>query len=93
MSFTLLALLFSSTAAYAAHRAIRAPSRSLTGFVTIKDGHESSSTQINTFIKLYIYATWAAVVAYLFLDVGKIWAVVSVVIACAKLSLLPPLFP
>lgn len=77
MSFTLLALIFSSTAAYAARRAIRAPSRSLTGFVTLKDGHESSSTQINTFIELYIFATWAAVAAYLFFDVGKIWAVVS----------------
>lgn len=77
MSFTLLALIFSSTAAYAARRAIRGPSRSLTGFVTLKDGHESSSTQINTFIELYIFATWAAVVAYLFVDVGKIWAVVS----------------
>ncbi|KAG0323004.1 hypothetical protein BG000_002749 [Podila horticola] len=88
MSFTLLALLFSSTAAYAAHRAIRAPSRSLTGFVTIKDGHESSSTQINTFIKLYIYATWAAVVAYLFLDVGKIWAVVGALHNLLEVALL-----
>ncbi|KAG0030980.1 hypothetical protein BGZ82_007180 [Podila clonocystis] len=88
MSFTLLALLFSSTAAYAAHRAIRAPSRSLTGFVTIKDGHESSSTQVNTFIKLYIYATWAAVVAYLFLDVGKIWAVVGALHNLLEVALL-----
>ncbi|KAG0083898.1 hypothetical protein BGZ92_010368 [Podila epicladia] len=88
MSFTLLALLFSSTAAYAAHRAIRAPSRSLTGFVTIKDGHESSSTQINTFIKMYIFATWAAVVAYLFLDVGKIWAVVGALHNLLEVALL-----
>ncbi|KAG0360222.1 hypothetical protein BG005_011202 [Podila minutissima] len=88
MSFTLLALLFSSTAAYAAHRAVRAPSRSLTGFVTIKDGHESSSTQINTFIKLYIFATWAAVVAYLFVDVGKIWAVVGALHNLLEVALL-----
>ncbi|KAF8951335.1 hypothetical protein BGZ52_012358 [Haplosporangium bisporale] len=88
MSFTLLALIFSSTAAYAARRAIRAPSRSLTGFVTLKDGHESSSTQINTFIELYIFATWAAVIAYLFLDVGKIWAVVGALHNLLEVALL-----
>ncbi|KAF9422037.1 hypothetical protein BGZ94_008688 [Podila epigama] len=76
------------TAAYAAHRATRAPSRSLTGFVTLKDGLENSSTQVNIFIKLYIYTTLAAVVGYLFLDVGKIWAVVGALHNLLEVALL-----
>ncbi|KAG0209297.1 hypothetical protein BGX28_010400 [Mortierella sp. GBA30] len=75
MSFILLALIFSAGASYAAYRATRPPSRSLTGFVTISTGNEEPSTQINQFIKWYIYATLIAVVAYLLFDVGKIWAV------------------
>ncbi|KAG0367428.1 hypothetical protein BC939DRAFT_450077 [Gamsiella multidivaricata] len=77
MSFTMLALLFATGAAYAARQAIRRPSRSLTGFVTLSTGNEEASTQINQFILYYINATWIAVLGYLFFDVGKIWAVVG----------------
>lgn len=88
MSFTLLALLFSLTASYIAYRATRKPSRSLTGFVTLPSGKEESSTQINEFIELYINATLAAVIAYLFFDVGKIWAVVGALHNLLEVALL-----
>ncbi|KAF8939711.1 hypothetical protein EDD21DRAFT_369700 [Dissophora ornata] len=88
MSFTMLALLFASGAAYAAYRATSSPSRSLTGFVTLKTGNEEASTQINTFILYYINATWAAVFGYLFFDVGKIWAVVGALHNLLEVALL-----
>ncbi|KAG0310923.1 hypothetical protein BGZ97_012230, partial [Linnemannia gamsii] len=88
MSFTLLALLFTMTASYVAYRATRKPSRSLTGFVTLPSGNEETSTQINEFIQIYINATLAAVVAYLFFDVGKIWAVVGALHNLLEVALL-----
>lgn len=88
MSFTLLALLFTLTASYVAYRATRKPSRSLTGFVTLPSGNEETSTQINEFIQIYINATLAAVVAYLFFDVGKIWAVVGALHNLLEVALL-----
>ncbi|KAF9907579.1 hypothetical protein EC991_010791 [Linnemannia zychae] len=88
LSFTMLALLFSLTASYVAHRATRKPSRSLTGFVTIPSGNEESSTQINEFIQIYINATLVAVIGYLFFDVGKIWAVVGALHNLLEVALL-----
>ncbi|KAF9088251.1 hypothetical protein BGX23_007537 [Mortierella sp. AD031] len=88
MSFTMLALLFTTASSYAAHRATRRPSRSLTGFVTLPSGNEETSGQINQFIKYYIYATWMAVVGYLFFDVGKIWAVVGALHNLLEVALL-----
>ncbi|KAF9436791.1 hypothetical protein BGZ76_002975 [Entomortierella beljakovae] len=88
MSFTLLALLFSTGAAYGAHRATRSPSRSLTGWVTLATGNEESSSQINEFIQYYINATWIAVFGYLFFDVGKIWAVVGALHNLLEVALL-----
>ncbi|KAF9363531.1 hypothetical protein BGX34_003888 [Mortierella sp. NVP85] len=64
-------------ASYIGYRAVRPPSRSYTGFVTLSTGKEETSTQINTFILYYIYVTWAAILAYLFFDAGKIWAVIG----------------
>ncbi|GJJ73522.1 hypothetical protein EMPS_05880 [Entomortierella parvispora] len=87
-SFTLLALLFSTGAAFAAHRSVRNPSRSLTGFVTLQTGIENASTQINQFILIYIDATWIAIIAYMFLDVGKIWAVVGALHNLLEVALL-----
>ncbi|KAI1302295.1 hypothetical protein EDD11_005630 [Mortierella claussenii] len=88
MSFIMLALLFATGASYAARRATRAPSRSLTGFVTLATGNEESSTQINNFIQYYIDATWIAVLGYLFFDVGKIWAVVGALHNLLEVALL-----
>ncbi|KAF9205977.1 hypothetical protein BGZ49_003223 [Haplosporangium sp. Z 27] len=88
MAFTMLALIFASGAAYAAFKATRAPSRSLTGFVTLATGNEEASTQINIFILYYIYATWIAILGYLFLDVGKIWAVVGALHNLLEVALL-----
>ena len=88
MSFTMLALLFTTGAAYAAFRATRTPSRSLTGFVTLKTGNEEASTQINMFILYYINATWMAIFGYLFFDVGKIWAVVGALHNLLEVALL-----
>ncbi|KAF9115723.1 hypothetical protein BGX27_006670 [Mortierella sp. AM989] len=87
-SFTMLALLFATGAAYGAHRATRSPSRSLTGFVTLATGNEESSTQINEFIQYYINATWVAIFGYLFFDVGKIWAVVGALHNLLEVALL-----
>ncbi|KAF9579692.1 hypothetical protein BGW38_003945, partial [Lunasporangiospora selenospora] len=86
-SFTLVALLFATGAAYASYRATRRPSRSLTGFVS-QSGHESASTQVNQFIKWYINATWIAILGYLFFDVGKIWAVVGALHNLLEVALL-----
>ncbi|KAF9175947.1 hypothetical protein BGX20_006041 [Mortierella sp. AD010] len=87
-SFTLLALIFSTGAAYGAYRATRGPSRSLTGFVTLVTGNEEASTQINEFIQFYINATWVAIVGYLLFDVGKIWAVVGALHNLLEVALL-----
>ncbi|KAF9142282.1 hypothetical protein BGX30_002990 [Mortierella sp. GBA39] len=88
MSFTMLALIFTLTASYVARLATRKPSRSLTGFVTLPSGNEETSTQINEFFELYINATMLAVVAYLFFDVGKIWAVVGALHNLLEVALL-----
>jgi hypothetical protein len=88
MAFTLLALLFTLTSSYLAYSATKSPSRSLTGFVTLPSGDEESSTQINEFIQFYINATLAAVVAYLFFDVGRLWAVVGALHNLLEVALL-----
>ncbi|KAG0374783.1 hypothetical protein BGX24_009927 [Mortierella sp. AD032] len=88
LSFTMLALLFSLTASYVAYRATKKPSRSLTGFVTLPSGNEETSTQINEFIQLYINATLAAVIGYLFFDVGKMWAVIGALHNLLEVALL-----
>ncbi|KAG0277669.1 hypothetical protein BGZ95_005559 [Linnemannia exigua] len=88
LSFTMLALLFTLTASYVAYRATKKPSRSLTGFVTLPSGNEETSTQINEFIQLYINATLAAVIGYLFFDVGKIWAVIGALHNLLEVALL-----
>ncbi|KAF9358049.1 hypothetical protein BGX26_002570 [Mortierella sp. AD094] len=87
-SFTMLALLFATGAAYAAYRATITPSRSLTGFVTLATGNEEASTQINEFIQFYINATWVAILGYFFFDVGKIWAVVGALHNLLEVALL-----
>ncbi|KAF9160839.1 hypothetical protein DFQ26_005134 [Actinomortierella ambigua] len=76
MAFTSLSLIFTLFSSYIAWRANRPPSRSLTGWVS-KNGREETSFQINLMVLYYVLATFAAIVGYIFLDVGKIWAVVG----------------
>ncbi|KAI8352716.1 hypothetical protein B0O80DRAFT_499410 [Mortierella sp. GBAus27b] len=87
-TFILLAFTLATVSAYAAYRAVRAPSRSLTGLVTLSTGEERTSTQINTFILYYIYVTWVAILGYLFFDAGKLWSVVGTLHNLSEIVLL-----
>ncbi|KAF9975279.1 hypothetical protein BGZ73_001129 [Actinomortierella ambigua] len=87
MSFTLLSLVFAAFSVFIAWRATKAPSRSLTGWVS-KDGREETSFQINLMILYYVYATFLAIAAYMLFDVGKIWAVIGALHNLLEVALL-----
>ncbi|KAG0006707.1 hypothetical protein BGZ65_004952 [Modicella reniformis] len=66
----------------------------MTGIVTLprlSSGErikEVTSTQFNTFILYYIYATWLAVVGFFLFDISKVWSVVGAMHNLLEVALL-----